>query len=247
MIDSGAAKSVMGNHEFNAIAYYTECNGEFLRPNNKKNYNQHKSFLEKYEGEDDYPEIIDWFKTLPLWLELPGLRIVHACWDRAAIKRISNYQNGDARLNCEFIIEASNKNSQLFDDVELILKGKEVKLPDGCSFKDKDGHVREDTRIRWWDKEAKTYKDAFMGPESARQYIPDEQIEGDHSIEYTSQEPPVFLGHYWFDTEPEPLTDNIACIDYSVAKEGGNLVAYRFDGERILQKDKFVTISRLEK
>ncbi|MEZ5249987.1 MAG: hypothetical protein R2713_12480 [Ilumatobacteraceae bacterium] len=24
--------------------------------------------------------MIDWFRTLPLWLELPGLRVVHACW-----------------------------------------------------------------------------------------------------------------------------------------------------------------------
>jgi hypothetical protein len=45
------------------------------------NRKQHAAFL----GEvDDKPalhaEIIDWFLTLPLWLDLPELRVVHACW-----------------------------------------------------------------------------------------------------------------------------------------------------------------------
>ena len=27
-----------------------------------------------------HTEVIDWFLTLPLWLDLPELRVVHACW-----------------------------------------------------------------------------------------------------------------------------------------------------------------------
>ena len=38
-----------------------------------------------------------------------------------------------------------------------------------------------------------------------------------------------------------PLAPNIACLDYS-AGYGGPLVAYRFDGERILSPDKFVAV-----
>ena len=242
MIKSGTALSVMGNHEFNAIAYHTG-----LREHNEKNYKQHKVFLDAYkENIDEYNNVINWFKTLPLWLYLKGVRIIHACWDKEAIKRIADFQYGDSLLSDELLIESSIKGSQLYEDVELILKGKEVQLPEGCSFKDKDGNIRNETRIRWWDKEAKTYKEAFMGPESARKYIPDEEINGDHSIEYPAHEPPVFLGHYWFDTEPEPLTGNIACIDYSIAKSDGNLVAYQWDGEKILDKSKFITVSRVE-
>ena len=43
MIDSGAALSVMGNHEFNAIAYFTpdpDQSGSYLREHTDKNRNQ---------------------------------------------------------------------------------------------------------------------------------------------------------------------------------------------------------------
>ncbi|MCP5092261.1 MAG: metallophosphoesterase, partial [Gammaproteobacteria bacterium] len=48
MIDGGAALSVMGNHEFNAIAWFTEDPdepGTYLRPHSDKNRKQHKHFL----------------------------------------------------------------------------------------------------------------------------------------------------------------------------------------------------------
>jgi hypothetical protein len=46
--------------------------------------------------------------------------------------------------------------------------------------------------------------------------------------------------------DPKPLAPNIACTDYSVAKPGGKLVAYRWDGERNLESDKFVAVTRVE-
>jgi hypothetical protein len=48
MLDAGAALSVMGNHEFNAIAYYTPDreSGDYLRPHTEKNMRQHQAFLD---------------------------------------------------------------------------------------------------------------------------------------------------------------------------------------------------------
>ena len=43
-----------------------------------------------------------------------------------------------------------------------------------------------------------------------------------------------------------PLADNIACTDYSVARAGGKLVAYQWDGEPLLLKEKFVSMNRVE-
>ena len=76
--------------------------------------------------------------------------------------------------------------------------------------------MRHNIRVRWWDREATSYKDAFMGPESARTHIPDDQIEGDHMVEYSHESPPVILGHYWMEGESVPLAPNIACLDYDV-------------------------------
>ena len=45
MIDEGAALSVMGNHEFNAIAYFTEdpdVRGRYLRNHSERNSHRHK-------------------------------------------------------------------------------------------------------------------------------------------------------------------------------------------------------------
>lgn len=244
MIESGSARAVMGNHEFNAIAYATpdpKNRDQYLRPRNEKNTQQHEAFLKAYPaGSNEYQEVIDWFKTLPLWLDLGGIRIIHACWDQGAIDRISRLVGGN-RLNDALVEAASRKGESAFEDVETVLKGKEIPLPDGAEFHDKDGHPRQHIRIRWWEP-AGTYRSAFLGPESAVAHIPDDEIHGDHLIEYAHDAPPVVLGHYWQEDKPKLFASNIACVDYSVAKPGGKLVAYRWDGEQTLSDAKFVWV-----
>ena len=46
-----------------------------------KNVSQHQVFLEAV-GNDGalHKELVAWFSTLPLWIESPGFRVVHACW-----------------------------------------------------------------------------------------------------------------------------------------------------------------------
>lgn len=244
MIERGHALSVMGNHEFNAIAFaskHPETN-EYLRAHSEKNIKQHKVFLDSFQVlAEDYFEMIDWFKTLPLWLDLGELRIVHACWDARYIEKL-----GGSKLSDDLVIKATQKGTWEYEAIETLLKGKEIPLKNGMSFNDKDGNTRHDIRVRWWDSAATTYQSVFMGPDSARTHIPDDEIEGDHLVEYSHSEPPVFLGHYWFEGEPEPLARNIACLDYSVAKSGGRLVAYQWDGEQELRKDKFIWVDRVE-
>ena len=48
------------------------------------------------------------------------------------------------------------------------------------------------------------------------------------------------------DGEPAPHAETIACLYYSVAKRGGKLVAYRWDGERRLLQQGFVSVERME-
>ena len=250
MMGKGSALSVMGNHEYNAIAYATvdEATGKPLRPHTEKNRIQHQAFLEAFENdEDSYKAAIDWFKTLPLWLDLNVIKIIHACWDKNEIEKIEEFQNGGSCLGDDLLYASCDKGNWQYNAIETILKGKEITLPRGQNFSDKDGNVRHEIRVCWWDQNARTYQEAFMGPEHARTHIPGDEIIGDHLIGYTHDEPPVFLGHYWLEGDPEPLSDNIACTDYSVAKPGGKLVAYRWDGETLLLKKKYVSVARLEK
>ena len=247
MIETGAALAVMGNHELNAIAYATpRSGGGFLREHNAKNYQQHKAFLDAYEYTEDYHEVIDWFCHLPLWLDLGELRIVHACWDKQAIAQIMRLHDRNGRLNNGLLYACCTAGNWEYKAVDTLLKGKEIPLPEGASFTDKDGIIRHHIRVRWWDNSATSYRDAYLGPESMLTQIPDDDIRGDHMVEYSHQDVPVFIGHYWLNGTPEPLARNIACLDYSVAKPGGKLVAYRWDGEKELLAEKYVSVGAVE-
>jgi len=250
MVDSGSALSVMGNHEYNAIAYATtdKNNNDYLRKHSVKNDKQHIAFLDAYPFNSlDYHNTIEWFKTLPLWLELDELRVVHACWDNNLISKLDSITENQL-INSELIETSSNSKLWQFEAIETILKGKEIRLPKKQSFKDKDGNVRHNIRVRWWDQTAKTYRAAFMGPESAKPNIPNDQIKGDNLVEYADNLKPVFLGHYWMEGDLKPLTSNIACLDYSIAaaKKDSRLVAYRFNGESKLSSENYVWVSRQE-
>lgn len=249
MVDGGTALAVMGNHEFNALAWYTPDRetGDYLRPHSEKNRKQHQAFLEAYANDPDgYDEALRWFRTLPLWLDLGDLKVVHACWHKRLIERLAESLGGENCLTDELLVEASRMGSWQFEAIETILKGKELPLPAGAGFHDKEGNLRHNMRVRWWDRSVKTYREAYMGPESARTHIPDDEVHGDHLIEYAHDAPPVFLGHYWLEGVPAPLAPNIACLDYSVAKPGGKLVAYRWSGEQTLASEHFVWIDRVD-
>src|SRR6056297_190674 len=248
MIEAGAALAVMGNHEFNALAFHTPHpdTGEPLRPWSKKNRDQHDAFITAYAGrEDEMRETLDWFRTLPLWLDLGALRVIHACWDPHLLSEVRAEVDGQ-HLTDELLVAGSEPGTWQHEAIDSLLKGKEIDLPEGKSMRDKGGNQRHRIRVRWWDSHATTYREAHFGPESAETHIPDDPIQGDHLVEYSHDDPPCFVGHYWLEGEPAPLAPNIACLDYSVAKEGGKLVAYRWnDGDVELTKDKFVAVDRM--
>lgn len=246
MVNQGTALAVMGNHEFNALAFATRKSDDsgWLRPRSKKNIKQHAAFLDEYH---DRPAArnaaLEFFNSLPLWLDLEGLRIVHACWDETSIKRIAA-KYGGAALTEELLHLGSTQGTQEFTDVETLLKGKELPLPEGVVFHDKDGIERRDIRVKWWDKTAKTYQDAFLGPDTVRDKIPAKLTEGSHLAPDSEKGSPVFFGHYWMTGSPASLADNVACLDYSVARPGGALAAYRWSGETSLDDANFVWVTK---
>ncbi|MEI6147369.1 MAG: metallophosphoesterase [Methylococcales bacterium] len=246
MVEAGSALCIMGNHEFNAIAWVMpnpENKTTFLREHNDNNHNQHKNFLaEVGENSPLHQEIIEWFKTLPLWLELPaGIRVIHAAWIEQYQAVLKPYLTDNNCLTDELVIKASRKGSAEYVALEALCKGLEIKLPDGHGFKDKHGARRTDIRIRWWNNGTNsTYRKAALVPEDARDSIPDLPIEQDDLRVKAYIGVPVFFGHYWFSGQPKPEADNIACVDYSAGKSGDSpLVAYRWEGESVLTEAGF--------
>lgn len=122
-----------------------------------------------------------------------------------------------------------------------MLKGVEIPLPEAHTFKDKDGHERKRVRVRWWDPHASTCRRAAMVPEEIRQTLPDDPIP-EHVRLGNDAGKPLFIGHYWLSGKPELRSRTVACVDYSIGK-GGKLVAYRWDGEPVLDAERFRCIS----
>ncbi len=237
MIDSGSAMSVMGNHELNALAFHTPNpanHGEHLRPHNEKNSHQHAETMRQLPA-GERASYLAWFRTLPLWLDLDGLRVVHACWDETHMAKISG------PVTDEFLYEACSPNGSLFEPVEVILKGKELTLPDGFTFKDKDGYVRSHIRVRWFEApHRRTYGDYSMEPFACNEPLPEAVKKS--AVPYPEDAKPVFIGHYWrTGIRPDLLHENVACVDWSVAKRGF-LCGYRWSGESKLNNEHFVWV-----
>ncbi len=248
MLDAGSAMAVMGNHEFNAIAWHTpdpELPAEFLRPHKgekgENNLKQHKAFLDEVDGKPAlHAELVNWFMTLPLWLDLPGLRVVHACWHDGYMAELRPLLTPALQLTPELIVAASRKGQMPFRTVEGLTKGLEIRLPDGHSFQDKDGHTRHEVRIRWWDTEATSYRDLAIMSKQTLEKLPDLHIKADPRSPYDNAKP-VFFGHYWMTGKPKRQSPMAACVDYSAAIHGP-LVAYCWDGEPVLDDENFVGV-----
>lgn len=248
MVDAGTAQAVMGNHEFNAIAWHTPDplhGGEHLRrrtgAKGEVNRHQHAAFLREVEGKSElHQDVMNWFMTLPLWLDLPGLRVVHACWHDGYMQKLQPKLTPQNQLTPELMVAASRSGQMEFRTVEGLTKGLEAELPTGHSFHDKDGHVRHNVRIRWWEAQANTYRELALMPDAMREQLPAIPLANDIRSAYDNTKP-VFFGHYWMTGTPKRQTPNAACVDYSAAKDGP-LVAYRFDGEGEINDEHFVAV-----
>lgn len=236
MVESGNALAVMGNHEFNAIAYHSlhPDTADPLRPHNEQNTRQHQAFLDEYRlHEEETRKVIGWFKTLPVYQEIKDetgrvlFRAVHACWSPPIIKRVPQI------LNDGYLVDAAIKGTQAYSDIEVLLKGPEIPLPNGVSFLDKDGNQRHSIRIKWWNTVADiNYRNLAMVPREEEGKLPVSPVAGSEIADYhyDSIEPPIFFGHYWLTGKPGPIAENLACLDYSAGK-GGVLVAYHWKGK----------------
>ena len=258
MVESGDALCIMGNHEFNAIGYATDDPlnpGERLRPNQadtvkcRKNQKQHAEFLEQVgEGSADYLAWIEWFRTLPPFMDLGGIRVVHGCWDNEAVATLNAGGWGQhTPLSKDLLFEVcriveEGKESPMMKARKLLTCGLELPLPEGKFILDKSGHRHKEIRIaNWRDWAEQLHEVALI---SAGQ---EEQL---HGMEWPAdlvisaiEGSPIFVGHHWFSGHPKIECAKLACLDWSAAKDGP-LVAYRWDGESELRDDKLEWVGK---
>jgi hypothetical protein len=248
MCDRGDALCLMGNHELNAIYFHSKApDGKYLRIRGSKNIAMHQGTLDDFPDHDDpqsewHQVWMPWMKGLPFYLELGGLRAVHATWHPEMIERLAGHSFDDE----DFFLACSGKHSPEGEALEILLKGIEVPLPSPHTLEDHTGAIRNHFRARWWEVVSREHicsdlvfpaSDQIKAWPVAEESLPLFQP-------YDSEAAPVFFGHYFkpADSALAPERHNVACLDHSSAKDGP-LVAYRWKGEARINPEQYVTHS----
>ncbi|WP_020679885.1 metallophosphoesterase [Marinobacterium rhizophilum] len=248
MVEADSAQVVMGNHEYNFLCYSTPGRPgsglEYLRSHTPRHHRVLKETLEAFERHpQELHDFLVWIRDMPIFLEFEHFRMIHACWPHALLERFSREYGGN-RISEAFLhrsVEPGRFECELMDRA---LRGTQMKLPDGAVITSKDGYQRRYFRTKFWVESAKYYGDIVFQPDPLPESIARMKLTAQDRtqlLHYGEDEKPLFVGHYWRDGEPAPITPNIACIDYSAVKFG-KLVAYRYDHEPRIDPAKFVWV-----
>lgn len=250
MLDADVADVVMGNHEYNALAFatldpYDKNNpARYLRSHTEVHIRQHEAFLAEIPFDSQLHHYwLQRFYEIPLWLETEYGCFVHACWDVDSMAVLKPLLTANNCLTPDALIKSAQKGSIYYDALERVLKGVETALPEGLVMVDKDGAERSQVRVRWWLDElnTRTIHQIARAPASGLAQIPVDAMAENIDFAIKTHKP-VFVGHYWLTGNPEPLSIQVICTDYSAAVDSGYLTCYQLDTEQPLplHADNFV-------
>ena len=234
MLDADVADAVMGNHEYNALTFASidPNNPErYLRSHNDVHIRQHEAFLaEAPFGSDIHQHWLTRFYELPLWLETDNACYVHACWDVDSMAVLKPLLTADNCLTPSAVALTAQKHTPPYEALERVLKGVETALPEGLVMVDKDGAERKHVRVSWWldDLRSRTIHQIARAPSSGLAQIPVDAMAENIDFALKTHKP-VFVGHYWLTGNPEPLSIQVICTDYSAAVDSGYLTCYQLD------------------
>jgi len=262
LFNRGIAKGVLGNHDYDVVLWATpdpRRPGEFLRPHAEAGYGERHGFLKALSADPELcKSTINFFKTLPLYLEQDNYRLVHACWHQESIDLLKRHDcmTDDGRLTEKGWRVGGDVGSPLKRAIDILLKGPQERLGEGLSYLDWDGKNQDTARLAWWKEDAAIVGEAFSSscfpdirPFAALPYKQDEETQITKEIRMGLRDLPadvkIFIGHIWESGDPKPLSDKVACVDYG-SGDHGKLVAYRtVRGETELKARNFFWVPNL--
>ena len=247
MVENQNALAVLGNHEINAIIYHLKYKkGDPLIKSPRKNFMPlFKTINQFVDNQEEWVEHLRWLRGLPLFIDLNEIRIVHACWSEPAIRFLKeNLPEGKIKKSV-FREIYRNSKSDLSQSIWTLTKGIDFNLPRDLKIINNKGVSPRSFRMRWWEEpHAKTFEEmSFESKFVLPSYTIPEQI-APASYAYPEDAPIVFFGHYCRFNGPHVIKSNICCVDSCVA---GNkvLTAYRWNGEKVLDKQNLVQVKKL--
>ena len=152
MCDHKSAEVILGAAEYQALCFWeiNKSKGGYLRKHSLKNILQHSKTIKQFEEhEAEWEECLQWFMNLPLFLEKPGLRIVHGCWDEKIIEAMKD-ELPALHLNKVYLHRSVEKEYKEHRHLRTILKGRESTLPKPYFITGSDGEKKHEVRVRWW-------------------------------------------------------------------------------------------------
>jgi len=248
MVESGNALAVLGNHEINAILYHlNDKHGVLLVKKNTKHYlSLFKTIREYSRDANEWKETLKWMRSLPLFLDLGGLRVVHACWSQRAIEVANSiYSEGRIRKKV-FRTIFKDSDSEITQSVWRLTKGVSLKMPPDLRVKNNKGVTPRSIRVEWWeDPTGKNFQElSFESKYTLPSYtVPKELLPKVYP--YPEDAPPLFIGHYCRGNGPTLIKPNICCVDSCVIGTGV-LTAYRWNGETFLNTDNIIWVKNDE-
>ena len=191
LVASGRAQCILGNHELNLLLRYRKPeNGWFEGDESRGNG------CEVAADEPGRDFVIDFFGSLPMALERSDLRVVHACWDEAAIEEVRRhtdaaelYRDHRARIDQELSGRGEldqvdiNLVCQNENPVRMITSGPEERAAEKHFA---GGRWREEQRVRWW--------------------------------ESSGDGPACVFGHYSMPVDEPHAFGSAFCVDYGVGR-----------------------------
>ena len=230
----GRALCLMGNHEYNLVAWALGVPG-YERP--KKS--NRATIAEIERRREAWQPLLDWMRDLPMALELPDLRVIHACWHTPSLEVVSPHLAATRRpptdrgvaawarshvaLRSPFeggaLVAGLPGDTADYDaDIphENLLKGFEA--PAAKPFRDNDGKLRTRVRATWWSNAREhvlTDKPQVFG-----HYWNVPPIEGDFAPPHPSGHPALRawcqpLAGACPETGSVPLEGDFACVDFN--------------------------------
>ncbi|MFT6916459.1 MAG: hypothetical protein ACJAWL_002794 [Motiliproteus sp.] len=248
MVEQGNAQIIIGNHEYNCITYSERASqgpeSSYLREHSPRHKRQIRATLEQMAPyADEWRDYLRWFRQLPLYLEFSQFRAVHACWDQALIGQLQALGIHDLSDD-DFLRRSVERGSFEWTVTDRLLRGTHMTLPNNEVMQSAEGFNRHEYRSKFWEPNPLRHQDVVFQPDPLPEHIARQRLTTDehrHLLHYGPEQLPLFIGHYWRQGQPLPITDNIACLDYSAVKFG-KLVAYRLDQEARLEAAKFVWV-----
>ncbi|MBN2164943.1 MAG: metallophosphoesterase [Marinilabiliaceae bacterium] len=248
MVDNQKGYAILGNHEINAISYFTlKNNGQPIKIPGSSN----KRFLDKIKAEykndlNTFEKRLKWLRKLPLFYDFGDVRVVHAYWSDYNINLIKGAMP-KGKLTKKLLKEINKGVTEVSKAILQTTRGVEFCFPVNMIVTDINKNRKINFRIKWWQSPYnKTYEELkFETKSHLPNIIIPNNIITPYEI-YPKDSPPVFIGHYCMNNKQLIQNNNICCVDSCIANNG-KLTAYRWIGEKHLKKENLVSVKRIKK